>query len=317
MTPIAYTISPYLLRHLNRLEEIRQKIILYPLSPQRELGMQFQATIDRVHYGLALTDDYVHPDRIKTILANQIVFAMQKRTNYKDQLQNDVLQYKQSLDYIKRDWHLSSQSITVKTLLHLYSLTGDMQNPIPEKELQDIVTYLHASADNPFTQAALAKLQIRRLLPDTRRTELYSTMASYLFLYQAGMDIRGLLVLEKPWAQNRKLYSGYYTTALAKPNVTGWIEYFVKTLCVELETFYQSLSFSQTKREEEKIGKLNERQKVIMTLLDDPQAIISNRTIQKIFHISPITASRDLAKLTTLGLLIQQGKGRSVRYTRI
>ena len=84
-----------------------------------------------------------------------------------------------------------------------------------------------------------------------------------------------------------------------------------------MEQTYQSLQQPTIKIEEEKIGELNERQKVIMTLLDDPQAIITNRTIQKIFHVSAITSSRDLAKLTMLGLLIQQGKGRSVRYTRI
>src|SRR6185437_5188009 len=125
MQPIAYTISPYLLRYLNRLEALRQQIILFPLSQKRELGLQFQATIDRVHYGLSLTDIHVHPDKIKAILANQIVFAMQKKVTFKDSLQSDILRYKISLDYIKRDWHLSSQSISVNTLLHLYSLTGE------------------------------------------------------------------------------------------------------------------------------------------------------------------------------------------------
>jgi hypothetical protein len=317
MTPIAYTLSPYLQRYLNRLETIRQQIILYPLSPKRELGMQFQKTIDRVHFGLALREEHVHPEKIKTILANQFVFAMQTHQEYKDRLQTNILRYKQSLDYIKREWRLSSQTIRIETLLHIYSLTGDPKINISTHELQDILTYLHASADNPFIQAALAKLQLRRLLPDPTKTELFSTVSSYLFLYQSGMDCRGFLVLEKPWALERKLFNGYYTTAIAKPNVTGWLEYFVKTACVQLEETYQSFVQSQTKIEEEKIGKLNERQKVIMTLLDDPQAIITNRTIQKIFHISAITASRDLAKLTVLGLLIQQGKGRSVRYTRI
>jgi hypothetical protein len=317
MQPIAYTISPYLIRYLDRLEALRQKIILFPLSTERELGLQFQATIDRVHFGLSLTEDHVHPDKIKTVLANQIAFAMQKKSSMKDNLHSSILRYKQSLDYIKRDWYLSSQSISILTLNHLYSLTGNPNIRIPEKELQDIFYYLHASADNPFIQAALAKLQLRRLLPETTNTELFSTMASYLFLYQSGVDCRGLLVLEKPWSQERKLFNGYYSTAIAKQNVTSWIEYFVKTVTTDLEIVYESLNQSQTKTAEAKIGKLNERQKVIMTLLDDPQAIITNRTIQKIFHISAITASRDLAKLTMLGLLIQTGKGRSIRYTRV
>jgi len=317
MIPIAYNISPYLLRYLNKIESLRQQIILYPLAPKRELGLQFQATIDRVHFGLSLKEDHVHPDKIKAVLANQIVFAMQKKRSMNDSFQRDILGYKQSLDYIKRDWYLSSRNVSLSAFTHLFSLTGNEQIKISEKKLQDIITYLNASNDNPFTQAALAKLQIRRLLLDTTQTELFSTMASYLFLYQSGMDCRGLLVLEKTWSQERKLFDGYYTTAIAKPNVTGWLEYFAKTVSNQLEITLESLTQSATKIEEEKIGKLNERQKVIMTLVDDPKAIITNRTIQKIFHISAITASRDLAKLTMLGLLIQQGKGRSIRYTRI
>lgn len=317
MTPIAYNISSYLLRYLEKIETLRQQIILFPLSPKRELGLQFEATIERVHFGLSLHEQHVHPDKIKAVLANQIVFAMQKQNKMTDPLQSSVLKYKVLLDYIKREWHLSSQTISLSTIHHLLLLTGIDKTTVPENELQDIITYLNASNDNPFIQAALAKLQFRRLLPDTNLTEIFSTMASYLFLYQSGMDCRGLLVLEKPWAQERKLFNGYYATALAKQNVTNWLEYFAKTVSNQLETTYQSLIQSPTKVEEEKIGKLNERQKVVMTLLDDPQAIITNRTIQKIFHISSITASRDLAKLTMLGLLIQQGKGRSVRYTRI
>src|SRR5260221_14676964 len=123
MTPIAYTISPYLVRYLNRLETLRQQILLYPLSPKREIGLQFQATIDRVHFGLALLEEHIHPDKIKTILANQIVFAMQNKSKYNDPLQNNILMYKQSLDYIKREWHLSPKTITIDTLKHLYALT--------------------------------------------------------------------------------------------------------------------------------------------------------------------------------------------------
>src|SRR6185437_15319974 len=154
MAPIAYTITPYLIRYLNRLEMVRQQIILYPLSPKRELGLTFQATVERVHFGLALLDIPVHPENIKTILANQIVFAMQKKENYNDKIQNDILRYKKSLDYIKREWYLSTQSISVDTLMHLYSLSGDPETKISEHDLEDIMKYLHASADNPFIQAA-------------------------------------------------------------------------------------------------------------------------------------------------------------------
>ena len=317
MLQLAYTISPYLIRYLERIEAFRQQLLLFPLQPKRELGLQFIATVERIHFGLALQEEYVHPEKIKTIIANQIVFATQKKIPYKDKIQTNTIRYKKVLDYIKRDWILATEPITIATIEELFSLSEGSAEIAPRKRIHEVLTYLQASDDNPFIQAALAKFLFRGLSEETKKTEAFSTMASYLFLYRAGMDCRGLLVLEKLWAKERKHFEGYYQTSLAKTNLTNWLEYFIKTVSSELEETYQSLQQAANKREEEKIGNLQERQKAIMTLVDDPQAIITNRTVQKIFHISPITASRDLAKLASLGLLIQQGKGRSVRYIRI
>ncbi len=62
---------------------------------------------------------------------------------------------------------------------------------------------------------------------------------------------------------------------------------------------------------------LNDRQTSILNMLDLPQGSITNRKIQKAYKVSQITASRDLAKLTTLGFLFSHGKGRSVYYTKV
>lgn len=126
-----------------------------------------------------------------------------------------------------------------------------------------------------------------------------------------------MLLLEKPWMEEKRIFLGQYQTAVSKPNITSWLEYYIKLLAGQLEGTYAQMQKATPQQEHEGIGKLNERQKTIMTLLDDPKAVITNRTVQKIFHISQITASRDLTKLTSLGLLFTQGKGRSVRYTRV
>jgi hypothetical protein len=318
MLTIAYAVSPFLTRYLERIELLRQQIILLPLSPKRELGWQFQTTIERVHAGLLLTDQQLKSETIKTILSNQIVFATQKDTHNYDKIQNTILQYKQGLDYIKRDWLLNDQTVNGKTLQKLYSFTaGDEALPFSEKNLQETLQYLQSTTDNPFIQSAIAKLQFRRLLPESPQAELFSTLCAYLFLYRGGMDCRSMIILEKPWVADKRIYLGYYQTALAKPNITGWLEFYVKMVCSQLEETLETLSKTTNHQEQDKVGKVNERQKAIITLLEDPQAIITNRTVQKIFHVSQITASRDLAKLTMLGLLFTHGKGRSVRYTRI
>lgn len=317
MLPIAYTISPYLIRYLNSIETTRRLIVLLPLAPKTELGLHFQTAIKRVYYGLAMINQPLKTETIKTILSNQIVFAAQKDPQRYDKMQNAVIQYKQAIDFIKRDWLFNPESVTVKTLLKLYAFTTDKKMNAPEKRLQEILTYLQSTTDSPFLQSAIAKLQFRSILPEHEENELFSTLCAYLFLYKSGMDARGFILLEKPWNDEKRIFLGQYQTTLNKQNITGWLEYYVKSVAIQLEETYLELAKPPALAETNKIGKLNERQKTIMTLLEDPQAVITNRTVQKIFHISQITASRDLAKLTMLGLLFTHGKGRSVRYTRI
>jgi hypothetical protein len=218
---------------------------------------------------------------------------------------------------ISKEIGLNPDVVTAKDILKLYGFLGNDRFPITEKQTEEILTYLQASSSNAYVQAAIAKLLFRNYVPQNIQGEIFSTLCSYLFLYKAGLDCRGLLVLEKPWFENNKLFLGHYQTALQAPNITSWIEFYVKEISLHFEATYTQLSQTTKLPVQDEIGKLNERQKTIMTLLEDPKAIITNRTVQKIFHISQITASRDLAKLTSLGLLFAHGKGRSVRYTRI
>ncbi len=317
MLPIAYTISPYLLRYLEQIEQTRQHIILFPIAPQKELQLLFQTITQRIHHALSLNEQVLKPETIKTILANQIVIASQKHPERYGKIQNVILNYKQAFDYIRRTWLLSSDTVTPLTLRTLYAFLTEEQMPLPDKRLQELLDYLQSTNDNPFVISALAKLEYKRALPITEENELFSTLCAYLFLYKAGMDCRGFLILEKPWDDDKRIYHGQYQTTLHKQNITSWIEYYIKLIAVQLSQTYQSLSVISPTHEHHAITRLNERQKTIMTLMDDPQTVITNRTLQKIFHISQITASRDLAKLTMLGLLFPHGKGRSVRYTKI
>ncbi len=317
MIPIAYTVSPYILRYLEKIEMSRRQILLHPIPPKRELTLQFQTSVQRIHYGLELSGQTLKQETITTILSNQIVITSQKNRERYGKIQNTVINYKLALDFVKRTWTLEPQAITVKDLQDIYAFLSKEKIPTSEDNLQNILAYLQSTSDNPFVLSALAKLEFRRELPISDENEIFSTLCAYLFLYKGGMDCRGFLLLEKPWSDDKRIFLGQYQTTIAKSNITSWIEYYVKQISVQLEKTYQDIALPPNSAEDTKIGTLNERQKTIITLLEDPNAIITNRTIQKIFHISQITASRDLTKLTMLGLLYSHGKGRSVRYTKV
>ena len=58
---------------------------------------------------------------------------------------------------------------------------------------------------------------------------------------------------------------------------------------------------------------LNERQKFMAAILVRGEALTSRRCEEE-FHITRDTANRDFMVLTSLGLAIKEGKGRSTRY---
>ena len=100
-------------------------------------------------------------------------------------------------------------------------------------------------------------------------------------------------------------------------NLTLWLEFFAEGIINQLEEALkdiENLSYKTTLPAA--FFNLNDRQKHILTFLEEPGSRITNKKVQNIFNISQITASRDLAHLKTLGLLISHGKGRSVYYTR-
>ena len=64
------------------------------------------------------------------------------------------------------------------------------------------------------------------------------------------------------------------------------------------------------------LKRLTIRQKEILYLLEKPETPITNKQIQQVFKVSQITASRDLARLSIVGLLLPHGKGRATYYTK-
>jgi Fic family protein len=100
-------------------------------------------------------------------------------------------------------------------------------------------------------------------------------------------------------------------------NLTAWLEYFTKGILVQLQKALEEVEAPKFKTDlSASFWKLNQRQKIILSHLENPELKITNKDVQKMFDISQITASRYLSKLASLGLILSHGKGRSIFYTR-
>jgi Fic family protein len=118
--------------------------------------------------------------------------------------------------------------------------------------------------------------------------------------------------------KDENVFKENHKRALNTTSLTLWLEYFAESILEQTEEIFQSIKNPKTGMIDsgKSYCELNERQRSILSFLDQPQMTITNRQVQRKYKISQITASRDLTKLTNLGCLFSHGKGRSVYYTR-
>lgn len=246
------------------------------------------------------------------------LISRQGKKNLK-KYEREVIKYKNAVDYIRDNWLVSQNTVTPKTILTLYDLACYGSLKIPISNLQDLLSYIQARPlENPIIQAGVASIELMKMRPFTNGNGRIARLITLLFLYKYGYDFQGLLVLEKYWAENLDTLNENFQTATRASSITLWLEYFAKCVEESLQTILKSIKESPIDLPElpASFWELNDRQKLILSALEEPGIKITNKKAQKLFKISQITASRDLAKLKTLGLLRTFGKGRSIYYIK-
>lgn len=311
MVNVSYTISPILGGSLQKIESLRRDILLIPLTPKTELRLRWEGMVNKAYWSLALSNNPLTKKEVLSLLTQQ-------HTKKLTQEENEVIKYKKALDYIAQEWLASPKNITPKTviLLHEIGCFGRFQGP--ETSLRQLLDYLQASPEHPVVQAAIAQIHLANQSFFTQGNGRLSRLLGLLFLYKSGFDVKGFYALEEYFRHDLSGFNYHLENALKLAHITTWLEYFAESFMNQLEKVYQNIRA-------EKVGidlpssfwDLNDRQKTILTLFDQPDSTITNKKVQKKFKVSQITASRDLSKLTTLGILFARGKGRSVYYTRV
>jgi len=234
-------------------------------------------------------------------------------------MQKSVVGFKKALDYITQEWLVAARTVNERTLVDLYGILTGEKLKLGNADLQNSLRYIQASPDHSLVQAALAQILIQTEGFFGEESSQMALLTSLLFLYKYGYDFRRLLVIEEYFYEHRDRYHKLINQSLRDNNITPWLEFVVEAAEFQANRLMRQInsgefSINETLRAE---LELNERQKQILGYLDKPGSKISNKAVQKNFKVSPITAARDLAKLTSLGLLFPVGKGRSTYYTKV
>lgn len=303
MINFSYNLSPILKNYLNKVDLLRQKILLTPISPKTELRLRWEAMINRIYWVMIFSKEKsINKTKVIKLISHQEKGRMRKE-------EEEILKYKNALDYIKINWLVSKKLVTTKDILTLYELACFGRFRSSQEVLKQLLDYLQRSPEHPVVQAAVAYIQIINTSPFSLGNTQVASLLSNLFMYKVGYDFRGLLVLEQCWHPDLIIY---------RTNLTPLLEEFSKLFANQLEkTANFDLDATELGALPPSFWELNDRQKGILTYLEQPNLTITNKKVQKLFKVSQITASRDLTKLANLGLLFVHGKGRSVFYTKV
>lgn len=315
MISLSYNLSPLLKDRLERADSFRKEILLASIPPSLKLKIRWDTLINRIYHSLSLSDSGITKSEIIKTLTSYGTDST-KITN--PELQN-IINYKKAFDNIYHNWLVSRKNVTLKDILILYDILCNGKLVTPASSFQETLDYIQASEDHPIIQAGLASIGILKAQPFSEDNELFSRLIAYLFFYKYGYDVRGFIEPERIWIDNKEAYFDSIKIGINAVSVTIWLEFFANSVALALESVYKSIEdeSSDSWDRGDSSSKLNDRQKNILSLIDQPGATVTNRKVQKKFNISQITASRDLSKLTSLGLIFHHGKGRSVYYTRV
>lgn len=318
---LAYNVSGNLKGYLDKIEKLRIEIILAPLSPKTELRLKWDSLLEKILWSLSLTDNPLSKTNVSSLLSGTGTTSKRKLTNF----EKDVINQRKAFNYIKENWMVTENPVTMTTIKKLYEIScretmGKMSGltEYSEKRINTVLTYLQKGKDHPIIQAGVAQIELINIKPFDNGNGRVGRLLSYLFLYKNGYDVRDLISFEEFYRRDIVTFKRMMELSKIQGNLTLWLEYFA--FCV-MHSLEKTTEIVKNQKFQETLPaifwKLNSRQKQILETLEEPGAGITNKDVQKAHNISQITASRDLAKLTNLGLLLAHGKGRSVYYTRV
>lgn len=319
MINLSYNLSAVLKERLEKIDTLRREILITPLSPKTELELKWKTTLDRIYSSLSLANNPLSKTEMTDILISSITAPNQKsnkkRLNHDEE---DVLNYRHGLDYVRQHWSVSPKTVTVKDILMLYDIICRGSLRVPISRVQELLDYLQAHKDHPVIQAGIANLGVILVRPFSDGNGRLARLITLLFLYKQGFDVREFIGFEKTWAQDKQTFQEAVGVATNAASITLWLEYFANSIIMQLtDALAEIRDTSKAIGISPLLWEVSDRQKEILSILEEPGATITNRKVQSQFRVSQITASRDLTRLTNLGLIFSHGKGRSVYYTKV
>lgn len=298
MLPASYTLSSSLKKSLTEIDRLYQTILTTPVSPKTENLLRWDTTLAHLSGWASLSDQPLTPAQLQDIVTR----VHTKRTS---PLVAKIIDYKMALNYIRERWCANPATVTFDTVKELSVILGVQHGSQPE--IESLLTHLQTGILHPVIQSAMTHLSFypNRLC----------YLLSLLFLAKSGYDLRGWLSLEDYWNSHKDQYLKTLQPTANSSNAL-WLDYYCQAMASQMASLKSNLISLSISPGPTASKHLTDRQKTILNHLNTPESSITNRQVQALFKVSQITASRELARLSSSGLLIPHGSGRSTSYIR-
>jgi Fic family protein len=206
------------------------------------------------------------------------------------------------------------------------SITGEVSFRPPraievEWQMKNLLEFIHEEKEiHPVLKAGIVHHEFVRIHPFLDGNGRVGRALSMLVLFSDGYDIREFFSLEEHFDRNAEnYYKALQSVAVNNGDVTIWLEYFTKTLAIELSKIKDKIErISIDNKLKEKLGgapvMLTERQIKIIEYIQEI-GYLENKIFQNLFpEVSEDTALREIQDLVKKGIVVKKGKTKGVKY---
>jgi len=201
------------------------------------------------------------------------------------------------------------------------SITGEIIfTPPPPGDVQslmrDLVQWLNNPGDvHPILVSGIAQFQLVHIHPFIDGNGRTSRLLSTLYLYRAGYDFKRLFAISEYYDRDRNaFYAALQSVREAGMDLTGWLEYFVTGLAVQLDEVKARGKLAIQTDILQRDHQLNERQtSALRQVLREGE--LSIQTYQHLYpNTSRRTLQRDLKVMIDKEILVSEGATNQLIY---
>jgi len=340
-----YQITNVLMMDIGRIEACREIITNAPLLPLWEKRFREEALVRTIHHGTHLEGNQLDFEEAKEVVLSQNLHSIRTRDV------QEVMNYREVMDYIEQAWKTDKQAITEGMIKKIHSLvankimpenlagqyrlkrvvikdsaSGEVTFRPPEPEqlpylLGQFLSWLNKTTKaqiHPAIKAGIAHYELVRIHPFLDGNGRTARAIATLLLYSEGYDIRRFFSLEEYYDKDPLTYYEHLQKA-GSGDLTPWLEYFIKGIAVEFTKIKERIQkLSSDSQLKHKLGGrqvfLNERQTKLVEYIQQA-GYLQNQAFASLFpDYSEDTILRDLKDLMDKDLIHKIGKTKGARY---